>query len=212
MAELLKFRKRNVTPPGGYAFQDPDSEHVIVAGTFDQLVQQVKQHRKANDFEVPDNISDIIEDWICQRIPLDMTSAWNSGRDPLAGKRMLSSTVITKATTDYLHYWRRIGRKFVPVSIANNRGLICSECKSNTNHTACMSCQGTIRWAKDWIRRDTVHDKTLYVCNKCAVLNVVQVHMTTDVIKGLTKETQLAKYPDTCWKKRLLQGVDNAET
>ena len=52
MAELLKFRNKNTVPPGGYAYQDPDTDHLNIAGSFDQLVRLASLHRKANDLEV----------------------------------------------------------------------------------------------------------------------------------------------------------------
>ena len=202
--ELMKFRRKDVVPPGGYQYQDPDTEHITVAGTFKDLIRIASTHRIANKLEVTLDFPAIVEDWICRRIPLDMTSAWES--ESTGSVSVLTTRTITAATNLMMREWRnKDNRKVCTPREATRRALICSECPSNQQKTACMSCQGLITWIKGWLPRSTSVDGALYICVKSAIMNVAHVHMTAATLERTIRDDNISKLPEKCWKRQLLE-------
>jgi hypothetical protein len=67
---MLKFARRNVSPPGGlYFYVVPETDFRIEWPTFDGLELKVREHMYNNDIRVPAGLSAIIEDYMCRHLP-----------------------------------------------------------------------------------------------------------------------------------------------
>jgi len=201
--KLLKFRRPNVVPPGGYKYLDPNKNHKIIGSTKNDLIEKVVKYRRANEFEIEPNLPDIIEDWICRRIPIELTTAYNKHDAPVVTNA--TSATITGVTRHMLGIYRKNGRKRVTNKKALSRADICRKCPDNKDSVACASCQGLVSWIHGWISGTDQIEKGLKVCKPCAVMNVAQVYMTTDVLKACNSQERLDNHWKGCWKTKELK-------
>lgn len=205
--KLLKFKNKKVVPPGGYKYEIPDSDAVIEGATLNDLITRVTKYLAANEQRMPYNLPDIIEDWICQRIPPDMTDT-----EHLAKRhkdRALSLSAVQEATRLALHEWRAQGRHCVSWVEAVGRAGICKACDFNTSSTACFSCIGLKPWVKQWLGRATPLDGDLHVCRVSAIMNIAQVHLLARVFADISHGNILEKHPLSCWKRKFSKENNN---
>lgn len=194
----LTFRNRMIVPPGGYRYVDPEDNFEHVASSLDALVEMATRHRRANKIDVPDDFAAIVEDWICQKIPMTMTSAYQKARK--VAEFSLTTQTIQGVTGACLRTWRMNGRRCASGRIAQDRADTCEACDHNTRRAACASCQGLTAWVKQWLGRTVINNNMMYVCDITAVMNSAMVHMPNRVVRQLTPESLRTRHPATCWK------------
>ena len=192
----LKFRRPNSVPSGGYAYVDPNNKHRIVEGTFQSLVTHVRRYRKANDFKIEDNLAEIIEDWICQRIPVDQTSAYEPNRDPVVTNA--TSATIVAITSHLLLLFKKNGRIQVSPEIAKERADTCRACPKNVSSIACASCQGITSWVHTRIKGSEENEHRLYICSPSAIMNIAQIYVPLEVIKQTMTTEQINTHDKNC--------------
>jgi hypothetical protein len=64
--EQYYIRDVTVWPPSGFVYTDEDTKQVISAGSFNELVQAVVNHRRHNGLEIDAKIVDAIHAYICK--------------------------------------------------------------------------------------------------------------------------------------------------
>ena len=190
--------KKGITPPGGFRYIDEDTKQEFKAPSKDVLVKRATVHRVSNSLEVPNNFAEIIEDWICQRMPPGVCK--NSDGHVSRGGKHGSSTATSaiRGSSAMSRLMRKSKRKPVSQKIADSRALVCSSCSQNVRMSGCMGCRG-IKGIIQEMRNNkgTKHDKRLYVCNISGILNHIQIFIDDRTIRE-TMKTKL--YPDSCWK------------
>lgn len=68
----MRLKDRSRSPIGGFFYDDPLSNRVIVSqGDFSKLVSEVKAWHAANNIKSPDQLEAMIENQICDRQPAD---------------------------------------------------------------------------------------------------------------------------------------------
>lgn len=60
-----------VVPRSGFVYKDKDTNKIISAGTFKELVKKVTVHRKANELKTDATIVDSIHEYLCNNNPSD---------------------------------------------------------------------------------------------------------------------------------------------
>jgi hypothetical protein len=206
---LRRFKNKAVVPPGGYAYKDPDDGYVSQAATLDQLCMMVSRHRSANGMEVPVNLPEIVEDWICNQIPDSLCTGADAVVRTVSG-RTITMTAAQASTTQILHQWRKHNRRTVSKDELARRARICSECKNNTSRSACLSCQGLNTWVKQWVGGCPM-EKQLFVCASNAAMNIAQVHVPLDALKEITSDSVLNVSPPNCWKHAMRKEKKDAK-
>lgn len=195
---MLKLAKKNTTPPGGYFYVDPNSKQRITAPHMQGLVAKVIIHRKSNKFEIADNLSDVIEDWLCRHLPPGLCRD-NSGRISTRGIHYRTAENAVRNSSLLSRIMRRSGRNPVNKKISDKRAAVCVACEFNLAMAGCMSCRG-VKSIIDNMRygKKTSHDKQLRVCGVCGVLNHVHVFIDDKTIRETIEK--VTEYPDQCWK------------
>ena len=132
---MLKLRKKHVVPPGGYRYYDPDLKMKVEKNTLQQLIEEITRLRGLNALEIPDNLADIIENWICEQVPDnfvigDLTKKPKLGYVPVATVRVATEKFLTK--------WRATGRKVCSQQEAVRRAAICVQCQENNTNSSCL--------------------------------------------------------------------------
>ena len=199
--KYLKLRRRDVVPPGGWHYIVPGTTKAILSGYWHTLIADVAKYMSSNEIDIPIDLAEQIEDWICRHIPAELTSDPHQVYAP--GKRPLTSHTIETATAIALRAWKNVGRKVVLISEAEERAKICADCKFNISSVSCFSCKGTRQWILQKVQRTTSMDNNLLVCSISGIMNMTHVHMTEEVIRSFSNGNILDNHPDNCWKKKM---------
>lgn len=81
----MQLKDRNRSPIGGFFYDDPETNRVIVTeGNFEKLVRDVRAWHAANGIKSPDVLVAMIENQICDRQPPDR--CFNGGFGDLTAK------------------------------------------------------------------------------------------------------------------------------
>ena len=201
---MLRLKRKNIEPPVGWRYVDPDTSHKTIAGDFVALIREASKHRQANSLDIPIDFPDIIEKWICDRTPTDMLTG--PMEEMPVSHRVLTLAIVKKATQQCLKVWSKNGRQVVVPDVADGRAAKCVKCELNRFNSACTSCIGLNGWIRQWVRRKTTLDKSLAVCQVCAVMNISQVHFADNIIIAMTPQVILEDFPPACWKKPILEA------
>ncbi|MCH8247080.1 MAG: hypothetical protein IH951_11810 [Bacteroidetes bacterium] len=193
-----------MVPPIGWRFLDKETGHEFVAGDFNSLCFNVGAYYSVNDRTVPENLPEIVEDWICQQLTdsLVVGGPMHAIRD----RRYVTYGMAYSAVKKICERWRDMGRKYVSLQTAEARAKICSDCKFNMPSAACSQCKGLDTWLVQYIRRQTHMDDNLSVCQVTVVMNRAHIHFTEDVLRSATPSNLVPLHPDECWKRKLLEA------
>lgn len=188
---MLKLKLRNVTPPGGYRYVDPDTQYPFVAGFLSDLVDKVKAHRRGNKLSIPADLSERIEDWMCRSMPDGVCVSTDTNSSWRGSKRLVEDT-INRTVGAFRH------SRVVNEQTANERAEICIACSHNVRTPGCSSCRGVNRITKELAGgRWTKADSRLHSCERTGTLLRVMVHYGTTPIKA-NVDVRIPK-PRNCW-------------
>lgn len=201
---MLTLVKRNMTPPIGWRYPIPESDHLIVQGDFNSLIFAVGRWYALNDHDVPEDLPAIIEDWICKQLPDSLVKGGVSHE--IRDRRYVTYATVRKAVTYILEdVWKRTGRKLVTQEVAEERAAGCLDCEFNMPSAACSSCKGLDGYVRGYIGRRTALDEHLSVCQVTLVMNMAHIHLTEDTLRPHTPGHLIPEHPEECWKRKLLE-------
>lgn len=194
---MLSLASKTTTPPGGYRYQDEDTNQLFEAPHMAALVDVVTKHRVANDLEVPKDLPAIIEDWLCQHLPPGVCKN-ASGRIVKSGVYYHTAENCVRNTSVLSKTMRREKRNFVAQDVADERAAICIVCEYNSAPLGCLTCRG-VKTMIDSMRhgKTTPYDEKLWVCGINGTLNHFQVFADEETILETAGK---GVYPDSCWK------------
>lgn len=185
---MLKFIKPNHWPPGGklfYYVAETDTWFES-RSSFKELEDRLKLHYAANKLALPDNLHQLIEDFICRNVREGFCSGDNEGR-PLSPYRNLSFWQIERGTRKLMQ-----GAKVVEKPVAEKRMNTCLKCPMNLRHL-CTTCNGLSSIVKALVgNRSLPADSFVGVCGATGFLVAAQVWAD----KSIKTEGVL---PDFCW-------------
>lgn len=180
---MLKFRAKNVVPPGSvYFFVVPETGVPFEGATMRHLLDQIKSHLLANSLAVPPDLADIVEDYICRHVPEGFCYGDAEGRPAVRG---VTLPQIKSATVALVASQARVSPGEV-----SRRVELCGRCPFN-DRRMCPSCVGLIRWAQRLVGAKSPRDGWLGVCAVDCVALAAKVHVT-NVPKN-------ENYPVECW-------------
>lgn len=143
------------------------------------LLFKLYQHYKLNDLTVPENLQELIEHQMCQRLP--------EGFCVGVGERTHRAVTLTQVRerTQAL-----LGEGLVTPGEARRRLDICGECKYN-DRRMCSSCVGLVDWARRLVKRNTPRAEWLGVCGIELTALAARVHLKAN--------PDAEGYPPNCW-------------
>ena len=191
-----KLRRLDYLPPGGAWFYVVPETGVSFEDrmSFNQLVAKVQAHYALNKLAVPENLVDLIHDFICSRMPPDTCDGPPPTDPPLTFFGVLGATELL---------FKRLlkGDKiYVTAEEANRRAIICSTCPNNRLHM-CTTCNGLRDKFKAMVaNRTTPYDKGLGVCAACGCGLSAKIHIDKKVLPPMPAEA-IATLPTNCWAR-----------
>jgi hypothetical protein len=202
---MLHLKRKDKDPPGGWFYIEPTLKVQVVAGHFAGLVQQVQHLLAVNEIVCPENIADIIEDSICQRLPSVFLISDTKFR------LINTYNMVHDGTLALLHLAIRQKNGLVPLAVAERRAEDCVVCPFNSLEAGCIGCTGLHWLVQQWFHnRSTSLDSHLHVCHICGCLNQAQVHVAADILISHTSEDRKKLFPtEKCWKGELFCEKEN---
>jgi len=207
MSGLYRYRDPRAVPPGGkFFYKDPETGMEFYKSTHDGLVESVAAHRKANGRPVPDNLSDIIADWICRRLPdgwcIDSaTGAANMN----TGRRTVTELLRRSREAQRAPGWGQ-GAWNAPA-----RAAICARCPNHVPAVGCPGCVGLDDQLRSMLQGFELPNlKWLQACRVSGTFVAIEVFSDPAPEQPPTGPGRAA-YPDHCWKseayrKKYLEG------
>ena len=195
---MIKIKKRNLVPPGGWKFKDPDSGFWLEGRSIEQLVSNVIYSRKKNGYtgsldveeteqEVLKQICSIIGEPHCKSDE-EMTIY----EDKTGIFKLDKITSIASATLEMAK-----GDSLVDVKELTRRQAICNKCFLNrpARGCACASVYKMINAAVPENRRD----ENLEMCGACGCMINAKIQLPMSAVNAANKGSN-NKYPSHCWQ------------
>lgn len=199
---------RSVTPPGGWAYTQPDSGFTLRGNSFEDLLKRVKNHRTSNNFYPGTNLMVEVEDSLCEKLLekgyVHVVHVAETKPDPRPqGPEVHPSEIRRFAQVAFLWLSTTREEKYVSQEEANARASICAACPMNVSVSGCAACRRLGRLVTQLVgQRSTPHDGALQACKVCGCDNKAQVHLTAPIlVQGITPQME---FPEPCWKRGLL--------
>lgn len=208
---MLSRKNKNVSPPCGYIWKDPDTGTILRAGVFFDLAKQAKHHRKINQLDPIEDIEDQIEHYIALHCPEDMVEGDIEKGDQTFA---IHGKDVYKVMEALYQRWRMKGRGLASPNQVHQRAATCcrgfdgKKCPHNisTRHS-CWDCSGiaNVVWTLFGFgkQRRLAQYPGLHVCAICKCELQTLVQLNTKIIKEITSD--LENYPEGCWKREELE-------
>lgn len=192
-------------PPGGWKYTVPESGQTFNGVNEAQLLEMLGYHYRANNWELPSNIRELIENQICDRNRDYCVDA--GGRPPVSPSKALS--VAFHLTKEFTSRFVGIDKR-VTQERANERAAICVMCTENVPREECSQCNMGI--VRDMIvrvagSRGTPYDDRLNVCRVCLCENRATVHLDAQSLAALTNKQEWEALPSHCWKRKEIEAL-----
>jgi hypothetical protein len=172
--------------------------------SFEQLIGNIKEWRRANAFPIGLGFESEVEREICERYPAECHSPNPLLPDP---QRRLGYDAILHGTSSLLRV-KKDPNPYVDQTEANRRAAICSACPQNQDFVRpCGFLCGALKDAVMALigNRSTPHDNRLKSCQICQCFAAGAVHIRTDLQLLDLSQKQLDQFKEAhalygCWK------------
>jgi hypothetical protein len=184
-------------PPGGWKFQQKQSDLTIYGGDYYDLREKVRKHRQLNNYVTGPELDAEIQEQICTQLDPAGRARFCRDCDPKPLTRALA--------LDDVKHFLKVAASWVkkPIFVsqieATRRAEICASCPKNIGIAGCHGCQNLVKWTVELIgHRTTPFDHKLGACEVCGCGNQAQVHLPlSSLAQGITPEME---FPSFCWK------------
>jgi hypothetical protein len=198
-----KLNDIGLTPPCGWIYAPDFVGTTIKANSFKELCENVRAIYHINHRELPDDLDDRIQDYLCRMSPTGFSAGF-------VNKLVFTSRTLMSGTAALGALLRFQGGGFVDQQTADERALICSQCDYNVANPSCYTCKGFAVVINQVRRgRTSVLDNKLNVCGICGCFIKALIHVNRHVLKASTKKRDVGHYPDWCWKKTEIMEAHN---
>jgi hypothetical protein len=200
MARLKHFR---INPPGGWRYVEPSTAARFTSDTFEDLLEQVRVHRKYKGIPFDDLAVDIetqmcsglTEEW-CRPAPGE---SYHPVKDLTAELTSAMAVSLTKSVAAFLAG----GAAFVPKEEAESRAAICRGCPFNKPSKLC-ACSAVYTVLETFIPKDR-RETGVSVCMACGCSLQAKVNLpAAAVAASLAPDLVL---PSWCWQEACRNGT-----
>lgn len=227
---------RRIFVPGGWFFYQPQTNwpadpNAFFAGmTFDQVVAEIIQHRKANPrFNLttdPEEVAAELDLFTCFRLNFDPNYCRGGIGDAVLKKAPPSPLSLTEASGQrsasvvegvkrvaigigVLLEWVGAGLKPVPPEQSAQRAQVCVTCPHNEPKDIMSvftvpAANLILRQmeAKNRMKISTPHDEALGICGICSCVLKLKAHSHIEHVTKHMSADMLKEFPDFCWIKK----------
>ena len=184
---MLKLKTYMIEPQGGWVYRIDALKIRTRASGFNLLIQTVRDIMKHNQLPIPENLAELIEDYVCRNTAKVFVA--NPDDDFLG---MATRNEVIDAVN-------KLPRSLPSQFPESDRIAICLQCKFNVP-TVCLTCDGL---AGHFISRlpqaAFCHEPKLHTCQIDCLPGMVTVANSLEAMKPALYPR--IPYPAHCWKK-----------
>ncbi len=195
---MIKIKKRNLVPPGGWKFKDPDSGFWLEGRSIEQLVSNVIYSRKKNGYtgsldpeeteqEILKQICSIIGEPHCKSDEEMTIYEDKTGIFKLDKITSIASAALEMAKGEELVDGKELAR----------RQAICNKCFLNRPARGC-ACATVYKMINAAIP-DNRRDENLEMCGACGCMINAKIQLPMSAVNAANKGSN-NKYPSHCWQ------------
>lgn len=184
---------------GGWRYRIPETGILVRSGSFWLLPDAARAHYNANALAVPNNLSDLILEYVCKNGAMCEVDGVEIAKG--APKKSLNVADVIRFTKTRLDALLK-GAK-VDQQEADRRAEICVNCPSNKPLEGCTGCNS--KSLKDFVRflsqsGTTSLDERLQSCEYCGCFIRSMIWTPLESLKRYDDVSQL---PSNCWKTKI---------
>lgn len=223
---MNRLKEPHITPPGGWRFVDPDTQHPYREGyrSIDQLLSHIKTYRAQNKLDPIPKLRTAVECWLCEQPNmqphcLDASSSRTVGQY-LNGARAGAQLALERASS----MMGLSKSPFTSQKLAEKRAATCVRCKYNVENG---DHSRTRKYSDEFVAgivgpRETSQDGELFSCSICSCPLRPKVHIGNRIIQERMNPHERYRFPNGapgkdgkplyCWQVRPITEEDaNAE-
>lgn len=198
----LRIEKKGRIPYGGsWRYIQPGTQKLITAVTWDNLLANIREHRRANGIPMGLEFEDEVEQAVCREHP-DECVGYD---ETYPRKRSLTLSDVIAGSRVMMSFYSH-GKRLVSRIEAERRAQICINCPYNM--TFAKPCSGICQELKNVVMAivdsvGTQYDRQLNSCTVCGCFLQASIWLELeDQCKG-TNELQKKQFSNTpnCWKQ-----------
>lgn len=195
------------TPPGGWRYLVPDTEKLI--GPFSgwgQLHDMLAGHYRAAGYEMPADIFDKVQAYICEQSPehcgVASPEAKEENRIVKAFKQGKHTFHLAIRCLSTLVSHRAGSGEKPPLELQEKRAAVCVACPKNTEVEGCSMCN--FKQLKRLVEKlvgakKTTLDAQLKFCEVCHCANSAKIATKHEAIWTHLPQSQREALPSLCW-------------
>lgn len=221
----MRLNTTRIMPQGGYRYFVAETATWIPAQgheafvTFEQLQNEVRRHYRASSLQIPPQLDDMMQEFICHRLgPLASDFCNRAGirvRSAAASRVFgFSLAEVEQGTASIVDWFLKAGGRRVDNTLIVARTNACAACPHNDSPVGCDGCGGGR--LKDIISRVLAghilpSDSKLRSCRICGCGLRVKTRVPLAVLLPHMPEEQLRALPEFCWIKTEQTANDDPE-
>lgn len=199
---MMRFRYKQSVPPGGkWFYRVPETEAGIWFESFSsklQLQRMVEDYLVLNKKEVPKDLPDRIENFICRHVG----GGFCEGEDQELGSKPVQPVTFFEVVRQLELFYRGKKRSLVSRREAERRAGICRPCAEHVLGL-CTKCNGLRDTASRFVRgRTSPQDPWMGVCRRYMLPLSGLIHTK---VEGWARPDGA---PEQCWVREGNNGTD----
>lgn len=172
---------------------------------FDDLVDMVRDHYKANGMAIPDGLVSKIEDQCCKTMGDPRFCIDQYGKRIGKTFGIFNISTVMQGTSTLIDFLAH-GRQRTSAEEQNSRASICLSCPMHGDPDGCSACNS--QSIKEMVNKIVggermVFSSQLKSCRVCGCVLEAAVRVPLEILQRNTSDEQMAQYPDNCWKKKV---------
>ena len=205
---MIKLKRRNQTPPGGWRYKD-DSSFWIEGASIEGLVANIILHRKRNGSSKSQDPSVVEQEALGQLCSI-LGNGWCKSDEPIPTYedktgffKLDKITSVAKAALEMA-----TGKELIGHDELARRQDICRKCFLNrpAKGCACAKVYKMINKAVPENRRD----EDLQMCGACGCMINAKIQLPMSAVNAANKGSN-NKFPSHCWQLTEEKQIDKAE-
>lgn len=197
---MLKFTNIRECPSGGFRMFVKETQTWIHGIDWDQYLQKLKDHYRANDLPIGLLFNAQAEHEACSNS--DPSFSYDEDGVKQAARYGPTTYQQFKSATGTLLQWFLTGKRKTPDEEIERRSKICLTCPLNQKPTECPTCQsGAIRTLIDQFvgGKETEWDARLQACRICGCSLKAKIRIPLNIIRDNEPDVAKGAYPEYCW-------------
>lgn len=191
-----RLARRYETPPGGWWYEDPDTQMILSGPSLEALVSRVAEHRRINELPLSPTLAADVEHAICLRIDSSRRVPVHERTEALRLQKATSFTAVANQTIMVLKSAFARRPYLPPIPLDPAREQACMGCQFHVQDPGCYACYATQLFTPLVGKWPEPAERLLSTCAVDSTFIRATVHLADPAVFP-----QVLGYPEHCWKR-----------